>query len=133
MIPDIIPHNRLELNFSISFQGTLWGHASNRLTAYYIHPIELELGWMILNLSSHNIAKLESFLSRICCGARLLKFSSRFTAYSIHPTQLKLGSVILDLSLHILQSRIFISSQKVLWRRASRKFKSIHILQFSYS
>ena len=63
---------------------------------------------MILNLSSHNIAKLESFLSRICCGARLLKFSSRFTAYSIHPIELKLGSMIADISPHNLAPPIFL-------------------------
>ena len=58
MIPDITPHNGSELDFSIFFQGALLGghllKFLNLVTAYNSHPIELKLGRMILDISSHN-------------------------------------------------------------------------------
>ena len=47
--------------------------SSNRFTAYSIHPIELKLGRMTLDLSPHNLAESEFLLppKRWCGGAHL--------------------------------------------------------------
>ena len=57
MIPDINPHNRTALDFSISSQRARLLKSSSRLTAYSIDPIERNLGRIILDISGHNLAE----------------------------------------------------------------------------
>ena len=101
-IPDINPHNRSELDFSISFQGARLLKYLNRFTAYSIHPIELKFGRIILDIIPYNFAQPGFRLTfRGCCGARLLQFSNRFNTFcSSYAIELKLCRMIQDISPH---------------------------------
>ena len=77
MILEISPHNRFKPNFSISFQGALWGapiEIFKSIHSFSIYPIELKLGRTILNTSPHNLTKLfDDFLPEKAVEARILK------------------------------------------------------------
>ena len=79
--------------------GTRLLKSSNRFAAYSSYPIELELGRIILVISTHNRPK-QDFCFQGRCGARLLEYSNRFTAYSSYPIELKRGRMILEIIPH---------------------------------
>ena len=75
--------------------------SSNLFTAYSIHPIELKLCRMIVDINPHNLGSgFFHFLKGGAVGARFLQFTKRFTAYNSYAIELKLGIKILDINLH---------------------------------
>ena len=74
--------------------------SSNRFTAYSSYPIELKLGWIILDISSLDRFASDCPISTYGAlwGARILKSLNRFTAYNFYSIELKFGRMTLGIS-----------------------------------
>ena len=95
---------------------------------YYIHPNELNISRMILDISRHNLVEPDF---SIFSQEVPLRSSNRFKAYRSYAIELKLGRMIQVISPQTRSESDFpVSPGGRCWGAPFEIFKSIHSLQY---